>query len=60
MKTNGRFRCTNCGDRFDIDKDEMELFEEGYYDHEPDTCDFCLGNTYDTYVDSCSDADPGL
>ena len=58
---NGRFRCTSCGDRFDLkDKDELELFEEGHYDHEPDTCDLCIGLTYDTYIDSYSDADPGL
>ncbi len=60
MKTHGRFKCRQCGERFDISKDDLYLIEEGYSDTQGDTCDFCMGYTCDTYVDSHSDADPGL
>ena len=59
----GRFRCRRCGDRFDLsDKEEMKMFEEGYYDHEPDTCDDCCDMRYAGHGDypEYSDADPGL
>jgi NAD-dependent SIR2 family protein deacetylase len=57
---NGRFRCIHCGDRFDLNDEDMELFNEGFFALEPDTCDDC-GN-YESAPDypEFSDADPGL
>lgn len=48
---------------FDIDKDEMIAYEEGYYMYEPDTCDDCarMINGYIPDISELhSDADPGL
>lgn len=56
----GRFRCTVCGDRFDIDAEENELYSEGLYACEPDICDDCLMHSSYIHYDEYSDADPGL
>ncbi len=61
MKTNGRFRCIRCGDRFDLtDPDEIEMFENGHYDQDPDICDECLDGYNNAICENYSEADPGL
>ncbi len=57
----GRFRCIHCGVRFDLDPEEMEMFSEGFYSTEPDTCDDCCHNYSGVpEIDTFSDADCGL
>lgn len=58
----GRFRCSVCGDRFDLNDEDEADYEEGYYLYEPDLCYDCSEqNIYIPYPeDSFSDADPGL
>ena len=57
----GRFRCSVCGDLFDLNDDDEEEYEEGYYLYEPDRCYDCAQNfTIPYQEDSFSDADPGL
>ncbi len=61
-KNNGRFRCTTCGDYFNLSKEETEDYENGYFQNQPDTCDDCSGCSFDGYeiYQDFSDADPGL
>lgn len=56
----GRFRCIHCGTRFNLDDEDMELYSEGYFTIEPDTCDDC--SNYESAPDypEYSDADTGL
>lgn len=56
----GRFSCIHCGERFNLNDDDMELYNEGYFTIEPDTCDDC--SNYESAPDypEFSDADPGL
>jgi hypothetical protein len=56
----GRFRCIHCGQRFNLDKDEMELYEEGYYAIDPDCCDDCYNGLSHADYPEYSDADNGL
>ncbi len=57
----GRFRCSVCGDRFDLNDEDEAEYEEGYYLNEPDRCYDCAQNFHIPYEeDSFSDADPGL
>ncbi len=63
MKNNkGRFRCSTCGIYFNLDTDDMDNFENGYYTTEPDTCDECFYDSHEFYIEhqDFSDADPGL
>jgi hypothetical protein len=58
-----RFRCIHCGDYFDLSPADQNDYEEGYYDHIPDTCDECMemiNHSYPDISDLHSDADPGL
>lgn len=57
---NGRFRCIHCGDRFDLEPEEEESYENGFFMIEPDCCDDCFHNTGGSDFDTYSDADPGL
>lgn len=61
MSQKGQFRCIHCGDRFDLFGSEKEDYENGYYDHTPDTCDDCCDMMNHPPHDlEHSDADPGL
>jgi len=58
------FRCIHCGEYFSLSKEEQKDYEEGYFDIEPDACDFCMDNNLpDNHPDRIyefSDADNGL
>jgi len=58
--SSGRFRCINCGDRFDLSNEESEDYANGFYSNEPDSCDDCFGNVNHQEIEEFSDADPGL
>ena len=61
MNKEGQFRCIYCGDYFDLTKEEMEVFLEGYLANYPDTCDNCNNMlNHPIFEDEFSDADPGL
>jgi hypothetical protein len=59
----GQFKCKHCGDRFNLSPDDQELYNEGWFDHEPDICEECADMlnhpSFDSAIDH-SDADPGL
>ena len=57
---NGRFRCTHCGDRFNLSPEDMANYQEGLYMDDPDCCDACFDNVSFQDYDEYSDADPGL
>jgi len=55
------FRCKYCCNDFYLSKEETELYLNGWYEHEPDTCQDCEQEfnpefDYELY----SDADNGL
>ena len=57
---NRKFRCTYCGDWFELNDEDNELFEEGYLTHEPDCCGNCPPSHYPYQEEEFSDADNGL
>ena len=61
MGTYYRFRCTICGDGFNLNNEDTETYNEGYFTYEPDVCDECNSCNEQCFEhDSYSDADPGL
>lgn len=59
----GHFRCCHCGNRFNLSPADQNDYEEGYYDHTPDTCDECcdmINHPCHDISELHSDADPGL
>lgn len=40
------FHCIHCGDNFELTDEEQEVYEEGWYDTEPNCCDNCLNNDF--------------
>ena len=56
----GRFRCIHCGGRFNLNDEENEVYEQGFYAIDPDCCDDCYGNNSFADYPEFSDADPGL
>jgi hypothetical protein len=58
---NGRFRCIHCGDRFNLNDEENEAYENGFFMIDPDCCADCFLNLEHApdYPDF-SDADSGL
>ncbi len=56
----GRFRCIHCGSRFNLDDENQELYDEGWFNTEPDCCDDCTNDCYEQDYECHSDADPGL
>lgn len=56
----GRFRCIHCGDRFNLEPEEQEMYDEGWFNTDPDCCDDCNCNTTNQVWEYISDADPGL
>lgn len=58
----GRFRCIHCGERFNLDNENDELYNEGHFMFEPDCCNDCDPNPVPDYSDypEYSDADSGL
>jgi hypothetical protein len=64
MSQDGRYRCRYCGDRFNLNRIDQELYEDGFFEHEPDECDFCqthnLPDNDPDRIEDFSDADPGL
>ena len=56
------FRCRYCGDYFTLSKEDQELFDEGFLDHEPDTCDDCYSYnaSCENGIDDSFDSDTGL
>ena len=61
MKNNYHFKCIHCGDGFNLNDEDDELFSEGHFMYEPDTCDECGCHNRPFSEENCfSDADPGL
>lgn len=55
------FRCRYCGNDFYLSNEDYELYIEGYFDHEPDTCPECENNfSGDFEYELFSDAETGL
>ena len=56
----GRFSCRHCGCKFNLNDDEMEAFEGGFFENNPDCCDDCYYDQKFEDYPEFSDADPGL
>lgn len=57
----GRFRCIHCGSRFNVNDEENEAYENGFFMIDPDCCDDCFDNLeHAPDYPEFSDADPGL
>lgn len=57
----GRFRCIHCGCRFNLNDEENEAYENGFFMIDPDCCDDCFDNLeHAPDYPEFSDADPGL
>jgi hypothetical protein len=57
------FTCRHCGEGFNLSPANQNDYEEGYYNHTPDTCDDCcdmINHPYHDISETRSDADPGL
>lgn len=57
------FHCIHCGESFNLYPADQNDYEEGYYDHTPNTCDECcdmMNHPFPDISDLHSDADPGL
>lgn len=54
-----KFKCIHCGKEFTLDDDDRELYEDGYFIFEPDTCDECMEmiNNPPKDIDLFSDTD---
>jgi len=58
--SNRKIKCTGCGDKHRLTKEEQELRDEGYCSGEPYFCEHCLMESAHALYDEFSDADPGL
>ncbi len=36
------YKCKFCGDTFQLDPDEQELYDEGFMEIDPECCDDCM------------------
>jgi NAD-dependent SIR2 family protein deacetylase len=57
------FTCIHCGEKFNLNPADQEDYNEGFFDHTPNTCDDCMEMMNfpgHDISDLHSDADPGL